>query len=166
MISAILSRASYSGAVRNPLTLGVLGAIALWVVSASGQAPDPSSPEGAVLAAETRRYKAMIDADVAELERLLAVDLRYTHANGSVETKYQLIASLESGNLDYQTIESSDVTVRVVGDAAVVTGIAALRVVERGAPNGARLLYTAAYVKREGVWQLWVYQSTRHPEQG
>ena len=82
-----------------------------------------------------------------------------------MEAKYQFIASLESGNLDYQAIDTRDVTARVLGDVAVVTGIADLRLVVRGAAARAALLYTAAYVKRDGAWRLWVYQSTRHPTQ-
>ena len=151
--------------MRLLVAAGTLFATALWAVSAVAQTPDPSSPEGAVLAAEARRYKATVDADVKVLEEMLADDLRYTHANGSVEGKYQFIASLESGNLDYQAIATRDVSARVVGDAAVITGIADLRLVVRGAPTKAALLYTAAYVKRDGAWLLWVYQSTRHPTQ-
>lgn len=151
--------------MRKLALVGSLCAMVLCAGSVSAQDPDPSSPEGVVLAAEARRYKAMIEADVAGLEKLLADDLRYTHANGSVETKYQLIASLEAGNLDYQAIGTREVTVRVVGDLAVITGVAELRLAVRGVRSWAHLLYTAAYRKREGSWQLWVYQSTRHPTQ-
>ncbi|MDH3684628.1 MAG: nuclear transport factor 2 family protein [Myxococcales bacterium] len=165
MISAIFGRASYSDAVRNLACLGLLWAIFLGAAPGSAQEPDPSSPEGALLAVEARRYKAMIEAEVTGLEKLLADDLRYTHANGSVETKYQLIASLEAGNLDYQAIGTRDVTVRIVGDVGVVTGVAELRLAVRGIRSWAHLLYTAVYVKRERGWQLWVYQSTRHPQQ-
>ncbi|MGI9431241.1 MAG: nuclear transport factor 2 family protein [Myxococcota bacterium] len=151
--------------MRNLACLGLLWAIFLGAVPGAAQEPDPSSPEGALLAIEARRYKAMIEANVPSLEKLLADDLRFTHANGSVETKYQFIASLEAGNLDYQAIGTRDVTVRIVGDVGVITGVAEVRLGIRGARSWAHLLYTAVYVKRERGWQLWVYQSTRHPEQ-
>ena len=166
MISAIPGRASYPAGVRVSWIAGAL----CWVFVGAGavfaQDVDPSSPEGVVIAAEARRYKAMIEADVGGLERILADELRYVHASGNVETKYQLIASLESGNLDYQAIEPSDVVVRIHGDTAVVTGFADFRLEVRGTRSSARLLYTAVYKRIQGgAWRLWVYQSTRHPEQ-
>jgi hypothetical protein len=139
--------------------------VALLAAAASAQPPDPSSREGAVLAAEGRRYKAMIAVAVDALEPLLADELRFTHANGNVEAKYEFIASLESGNLDYQAIETSEVAVRVLGEAAIVTGVADLQLVARGNRSRVRLLYTAVYVERDGAWRLLVYQSTRHPQQ-
>lgn len=140
---------------------GLLAALLL-AGSAFAQ-PDPLSPEGIVLGVEARRYRAMIEPDVAILEEILADDLRFTHASGSVESKYEFIASLESGNLDYESIETRDVLVRIYEKAAVVTGAAKLAVVSLGQRRSVDLLYTAVYVRGEKGWRLVSYQSTQRP---
>ena len=139
--------------------------VALTAVAVAARAQtDPLSPEGEVMVVEERRTQAMVDADVPALESLLADQLRFTHANGNVESKYQVIAALESKNLDYQSIETSGVVVRVYGSAAVVAGTAKVRLVELGERRRVDLVYTAVYARsEEGDWQLVAYQSTRSP---
>ena len=138
--------------------------LVVFLAAPAGAQPDPLSPEAEVLAAQQRRYQAMIDVDVAALEALLADDLRFTHADGKVESKYEFIASLESRNLDYQAIEESDTRVRIHGPAAVVTGETRTRLVVGGERRRVHLLFTAVYVRGEGGWRLVVYQSTEHPD--
>jgi ketosteroid isomerase-like protein len=140
--------------------LAAAAAALAFSIPALGQ-PDPLSPEAEVQAAEQRRYQAMVAVDIPALEKLLGEELRYTHANGNSETKYEFIASLESRNLDYQLIEASDSTVHVYGDAATVTGRARLRVASRGTRQKFELVFTAVHVRRDGAWQLVAYQSTR-----
>ena len=123
--------------------------------------PLPPGPEGEILAAEAERQRAFVDADVAALATLCGDELRFTHASGTVQTKYRLIAALESGRLDYVSIRSRGESVHVYGDAGVLTGDAAVQI---QLPGGKRRtidnVYTAVYVKRDGAWKLVAYQST------
>jgi hypothetical protein len=123
--------------------------------------PLPPGPEGEILAAEALRQRALVDADLAALRELCGDELRFTHASGVVETKYVLLAALESGRLDYLAIKTSDEIVHVYGDAGVLTGNAIVHVKtadgsRRTIPN----VYTAVYAKRDGAWRLVAYQST------
>jgi ketosteroid isomerase-like protein len=147
--------------------LRLASALLLSLVLASGARaleagkPLPEGPEGEVLAAEAERQRAFIDADVDAVGRLCGDELRVTHANGSVQTKYRLIAALESGRLDYVAIQSSGEEVHVYGEAAVLAGTARVQI---KLPDGARRtiesVYTAVYAKRDGAWLLVAYQST------
>jgi hypothetical protein len=125
--------------------------------------PDPLSPEAEVRAVEQKRYRAMIDGDVETLESVLADELRYVHANGSVDSKYEFIASLDSGNLDYEAIDVDDQHVNVYGQAAVVSGTSRVRLLAGGAQRRARLIFTAVYVRGDSGWRLVAYQSTESP---
>lgn len=143
--------------------------LALAAAAAPAPALDPNAPlppglEGELLKADARRLEAIVAADVPALQALLGDELRYVHADGRVETKYVLIAALESQGTDYLAAKSRDVVARAYGEAGVVTGTAQLRVRTAGGPERKlRALYTAVYAKRDGTWQLVAYQSTGAP---
>jgi ketosteroid isomerase-like protein len=114
-----------------------------------------------VLAADARRFAAMIQGDQAALDRLLADDLTYTHSSGQLETKAQFLESLRSGKLRYLSAERSDVAVRLYGDTAVVTGRAEVKVSTGGEEGVLPLRFTEVWVKSGGGWKLTAWQSTR-----
>lgn len=115
----------------------------------------------AVRRAEDQRIAAMIKADLAALDTLLAEELTYTHSNGRVETKAQFLAALKSGDLRYEAIDREDLTVRSYGETAVFTGRATLRVKSKGQENRFLVRFIDVYVKRNGRWQMVAWQSTR-----
>jgi ketosteroid isomerase-like protein len=51
----------------------------------------------AVLAAEDRRYQAMLDGDLEALDALCADELSYTHSNGVRDTKAEYFGKLREG---------------------------------------------------------------------
>jgi ketosteroid isomerase-like protein len=143
--------------------------LAVAASAAPGRALDPNTPlppgvEGELLKADARRLEALVAADVPALQALLGDELRYVHADGRVETKYVLIAALESQGTDYLAAKSRDVVARAYGEAGAVSGTVQLRVRTAGGPERKlRALYTAVYAKRDGSWQLVAYQSTPAP---
>lgn len=123
-----------------------------------------ADPEREVREVDDRRFAAMVRADTAELDRLLADDLTYTHSTGAVETKAQFLAAISAPTIRYRSIEPSERRVRVYGDAAVITGAAAVQVTSGGQDLALRMRFTAVYVRRAGAWKLAAWQSTRLPE--
>ena len=121
--------------------------------------------EQQVLQAEKDRFAAMVKGDRAALEKLLADDLTYTHSTALLETKEQFIKSVTSGNIDYVSIvpSESDSKVRVNGNSAIVTGVAAVNVIDNGKDRKIRIRYTTAYTNRGGAWLLQAWQSTVIP---
>src|SRR4051812_27602706 len=93
-----------------------------------------SKDQEAVRKAETDRFAAMLKADVIALDKLLGADLTYTHGDGRVIGKAAFIADFKTGAFTYSTIEPTDMTIRVFGDVAVVTGGAGMHVVNQGVP--------------------------------
>jgi|GEM_PF-1085183 len=155
--------------MRSSLRASALALLGVAALAAQGLALDPTQPlppgdEGQLLKVDDLRLQALVDADVGTLQGLLDDDLRYVHSDGRVDSKYVLIAALESRHTDYVSAKSRDVVARAYGDAGVVAGTAQMRV--RG-PGGAeqklRSLYTAVYARREGVWRLVAYQATTAP---
>lgn len=124
------------------------------------------TPEEEVRAADARRIAAVVDGNVGALSALLADDLTYTHTTGQVENKEQFLAGIASGKLDYQSIQPSEVQVRVYGNAAntaVMTGRAEMKVNAQGKDLAFAIRFTSVWVKGEGGWRMAAWQSTRLP---
>jgi ketosteroid isomerase-like protein len=120
-----------------------------------------ASAQEAVRKAENERFAAMLKADVTVLDKLLGADLTYTHGDGRVIGKAAFISDFKTGAFKYTIIEPNDMTVRVFGDVAVVTGGAAMHVVNNGAPADIKIRYTDVHVKRNGAWQMVAWEATR-----
>ena len=112
---------------------------------------------------EDRRFQAMIDNDFGALNKLLGPDLIYTHSTARIDTKESLIGNMKSGRTVYTGLEASDVVAQDLGDAVVLTGIAQIKVVSNGAPNGFGVRFTDVYARRNGAWQMVTWQSTKLP---
>lgn len=114
---------------------------------------------------ERERLKAMINADSEALNFILSDDLTYIHTTTREDSKKSLIDSLTGGGLSYKSMDTEGVKVRIYGDAAVVTGSAAIKVSSGGRLLEFSILFTDVYAKQEGRWQMVAWQSTRKPEE-
>ena len=135
-------------------------ATATWAQAQAGNA------EQAVLQAEKDRFAAMIKGDRAGLERVLADDLTYTHTNTLFETKAEFIKSVTSGTIDYVSIvpSESDWKVRLYGNIALVNGVAAVNVVDKGNDLKFKVRYSTVHRNEGGRWLLASWQATRFPQ--
>jgi hypothetical protein len=113
--------------------------------------------------AEKDRFEAMIKADAGALDKLLAPELSYTHSNAQVQDKPGFISDIRSKVIRYVSIEPSDVHVTLFGTTAIVTGAAALHVLQNGTDLQIKIRYTSVQVNRRGEWQMAAWQATRVP---
>jgi ketosteroid isomerase-like protein len=105
----------------------------------------------------------MLKPDVAALDKLLGDDLTYTHGDARVIDKSAFIADFKTGAFKYVMIQPNEMKVRVFGDVAVVTGGAAMQVVNNGVPATIKIRYTDVHVRRSGAWQMVAWEATRLP---
>ena len=91
-----------------------------------------------IIELDRQRMTAMAEKDIAALNRLLADDLIYTHSSARMDTKKSLIGAMESGATVYTGVEPSEVVAQDLGDAVVLTGVAAISVNSGGKPNSFR----------------------------
>ena len=116
--------------------------------------------EREVREADAERVRALLANDFAALERVLADDLTYVHSNGHLDTKKTYIDVLRSGATRYLTMDMSDVSVRALGEAAVINATfnARVQVGDREINPTPRVLIV--YARRDGRWQMVAWQST------
>ncbi len=92
------------------------GIAALAATPAFAQNSDASSVADAVI----NLTKAMISADKAKLGQYVADQLSYGHSSGVVQDKATFIDVIVSKKTVYKSIELSNQTVAIAGDAAIV----------------------------------------------
>ena len=117
-----------------------------------------------IIALENQRTEAMIKQDAKALEEILADDLSYVHSSARVETKAEFISNVTSGRTRYRAMEQNDVKVRQYGDTAVVTGHANVHVEANGREVKFQIRFIDVYAKRDDVWRMVAWQSTRLPD--
>jgi hypothetical protein len=114
-----------------------------------------------IIELDRQRMSAMAAKDIAVLNRLLSDDLIYTHSSARLDTKRSLIGAMESGATVYTAVEPSEVVAQDLGDAVVLTGVAAISVTSGGKPNSFRVRFTDVYADKGGQWQMVTWHSTR-----
>jgi ketosteroid isomerase-like protein len=124
---------------------------------ASGAAQDE------VLQAEKAWATALIKADAAALDRLLAPDLIFTHANGVVEDKGGFLGNIKSGALKYEVVEHERITVKPYKDAAVLHCKIRLGGVAGGKPFSVCVIMSHMWINEEGLWKLAAHHATLVP---
>jgi ketosteroid isomerase-like protein len=112
---------------------------------------------------ESRRYRAMCEADAKTLEELLADSLVYTHSYGGADTKASYLDGIRSKKWVYQEVERPIEDIQVHGDCAVVTGQVRIQLLSGGQPKKLNSRFTNVWVKRPQGWQMVAWQSTPLP---
>jgi ketosteroid isomerase-like protein len=116
-----------------------------------------ADPADAVRAASAGWRQAAIKKDEAALQRFLADDLAYSHADGHTQTKGEYIAAvLKTGR--YESFTDSDIKIQVYGRAAVLRGFVDVKTANQPAY---RVHTLEVYVENNGQWQMAAHQSVR-----
>jgi hypothetical protein len=117
-----------------------------------------------IIELDRKRMTAMAQKDTAALKNMLCKGLVYTHSSGRQDTKQSLIDAMESGTTVYTAMEPSEVKAQDLGNAVVLTGVAAIRTNSNGKPNAFRVRFTDVYENQNGTWRMITWQSTKLPE--
>jgi len=120
---------------------------------------DPSAVRE-IVEMERQAREASIHRDADFSQRTLAEDYVAITPLGQVTTKQDTVSARKSGQLRYDTIDVSDMVVRVYGDMAVVTARADVKGHQLGEDFSGPYRYTRVWVRRTGHWQAVSYQAT------
>ena len=109
---------------------------------------------------EHQAREASLRRDVEFSQRNLAEDYVAITPLGQVTTKQDTVSARKSGQLKYDTINVTDMVVRVYGDTAVVTARAEVKGHQLGEDFSGPYRYTRVWVRRTGHWLAVSYQAT------
>ena len=109
---------------------------------------------------ERQAKEAAIHRDAGFSERTLADDYVAISPLGQVIGKAETIAARKTAQLRYESIEVTEMVVRLYGNTAVVTARADVRGKELGEEFSGPYRFTRVWVRRSGRWQTVSYQAT------
>ncbi|WP_229248650.1 nuclear transport factor 2 family protein [Dyadobacter sandarakinus] len=121
-----------------------------------------SKEEAAVAAAVENFRKLLIDPKEADLNAATSKALSYGHSNGLVEDQQVFAASLISGKFNFESIEQTEQTITVTGDAAIVRHVFKATTHDAGKDLGtANLKVLQVWQKQSGKWVLIARQAVK-----
>jgi hypothetical protein len=113
-----------------------------------------------VLELEQRTKDAMVKNDATFTEHSLAENYIAIGPLGDVITKGDVVAARRTSKLHYESVEFSEVAVRVYGDTAIVTARAEVKGTDLGQDFSGPYRFTRVWVKHGGEWRTVSYQAT------
>jgi hypothetical protein len=138
---------------RQSAALGASALVGASLQPGTAASADPAEEAAVAQAAEALR-KAMLGADRAQLEALVAEQLSYGHSDGHVETKARFIGVVANRETIYKSITISETTTVMSGDAAVVRNVFAAEVETGGKSSTPHLGVLQVWQKQAGEWKL------------
>ncbi len=121
-------------------------------ISISTQAQ--TKDEKDVAAAVENLTKGMIDGNKNLLDQVTSPELSYGHSTGKVEDKATFVQVLASGENDFVTMDVSEQTIKIVGNAAIVRHNFFAKTNNGGTPGTTKLGVLLIWQKQQGNWKL------------
>jgi ketosteroid isomerase-like protein len=141
--------------------LAIVGAVALgtasWVGSSAVVAD--ASDEAAVKENVEALRKALLSADKGQLQQLTAAQLSYGHSSGKLQSKAQFVEGVMTRKAVVKSLTFPDLTVAVVGDAAIARHLYVSESEIDGKPHSVRIGVLAVWQKQDRSWKLLARQA-------
>ena len=143
---------------RRQLALPMLAIGLLGVVSAFAAADEDA------VAKNVEAFRAaQFAADAKTLDGLCAPELSYSHSDGRVEDKAAFVANATDGKSKFLSLAYQDVSIRVVGDAAIVRfhWLGETQAAADGKKSATNLHILMNWQKQGADWKLLTRASTK-----
>jgi ketosteroid isomerase-like protein len=139
--------------IRTLALAAAAAGLALVQSSAKAQEAGNGDVEKMIAKMEDDWSAAMLNADLAAIDRIEAPDYTLADQDGNLMAREQLDASLKSGEYKATAFKNDEVKVRVYGDTAIVSGLETETSTYKGKDSSGQYRFTDVFVKRDGVWQ-------------
>lgn len=113
--------------------------------------------EAEVLVLSNLKFHYITTQKIDSLAALFDEKMVLQHANGMVQTKSEYLDNLTSGMLKYDSAVTKDVSVRMVGETAIVLGKCHFAIHFNGTPKSFDFGYTEVYAKVNSQWKMVLY---------
>jgi hypothetical protein len=142
--------------------------ILTFCVHASGQNPAPASAQQAPQSSEEKdilnlsrqKWLWMAERNTEALEKLIDSKAIFVHM-GATMTKSEEIDVIKSGRIEYKQADIQEISVRIIGDTAIVLSKIQLFALVGGNEARNPFMVTETYIKQAGGWKLAALAFTR-----
>jgi ketosteroid isomerase-like protein len=111
---------------------------------------------------EDQWREAVLKANPAVMQNLLAEDFLGITASGTLQTKQQTVDNLRAGRLHFSTLILSDRKVRFYGTTALVTSLAEVQGTASDGELSGSFRYTHVYARdAHGAWKIVSFEASR-----
>ncbi|HEX7585932.1 MAG TPA: nuclear transport factor 2 family protein, partial [Prolixibacteraceae bacterium] len=107
--------------------------------------------------------KGIVDADKDLLNTITAEELVYGHSSGKVQNKAEFIAEIVSKLPAYLSVDMTDQTIKISGNAAIVRHIYSAETMNNGTPGHVKIGNMMIWQKQHGKWKLLARQAYKLP---
>ena len=118
-----------------------------------------------VLKLEQEWSAALVKRDVAAIEKIEADDFTLVDPMGNVSTKAQDLANYRDGTIQFESLNSDNLKVRVYGGGAIVTGHLVVKGKYKDTDISGDYLFTDLFERRKNGWQAVYGQLTKVTKQ-
>jgi hypothetical protein len=109
---------------------------------------------------DRQRLDALLKADCAALERLMAPGGLYIHTAGNIDTRDEFIEKVRNGALTYRRIENKVEAVTEAAGTVLLAGVIDIDVERSGVPASIHVRYCCNWVEAGGSMQMVSWQAT------
>ena len=110
--------------------------------------------EDELMAVHQARIDALVAGDLETLDKIVGDDLTFVSAIGKVMRKPEIFQAFKAGTMAVKRIDSSDIEIRLYGEAALLS-YRALTVVQDGDQTIDGVTQNSClFVHRDGRWQM------------
>ena len=143
-------------------TLSAFAFLAL-MMPTMGRADDADT-EKQIASLSKQTAEAALKGDAKTMDAIVADDCLVISPVGELVTKEEHLKAMKDGTLRFDSIEHSEVKVRVYGDAAVLTSRGLVKVTIKGRSETLSVRNSEFYAKQGGKWRCVSAQVTRIAE--
>jgi ketosteroid isomerase-like protein len=150
-----------SDSLERTKTMKHLFAITVLLLAACGQTfGDMASDEREVTQLIKDFNAALVKADTAFLDKVLAPDFVHYRPKGDVENRAEYLEHRKNGGVHFESLVADDIKVRFYGDAALVTYRSTAKGKDQHGTIDEQRLWTRVFVRKDRHWQLVHSQGT------
>ncbi len=107
---------------------------------------------------------AVLEADLAAADRLLAPGFTLVNSQAVVQSREEVLAEIRNRDPVYSEFRNHSMSARVFGDAAIVQGITSVKGKSGEHEFDVNVRFTDTLIREKGQWRLIVSHVTAIPE--
>jgi ketosteroid isomerase-like protein len=140
--------------MKSNLLIALIITIAASFTISAQKSSEITSSEHEVRKLERAWLDAYEKRDTSAMTAIVSDDFTITFADGSIQTKPQIVESLKRPGGPAMKFSTENVQSRAYGDTVILIGVVISEWKQNDKPMTDRSRYTDTYVKRNGKWQV------------